>query len=308
MGLIRTTVCCRAMPLVSLLLLSFLTITTCDDVSPPHIIFILADDLGYNDVGYHNPKILTPNIDKLAKSGIILEQHYAQFQCTPSRAALMTARYPYRYGRQRAVLRGTQPTGLSLDYTLLPRYLQDSGYTTRLVGKWHLGFCHPAYLPTNRGFHSHYGYWNAEEDYYSKRALDWSSIYGYDFHEDLEIAREPAGTYSTYVYAQKVDQLLTEHSSLENPSPLFLLLAPQNAHTPLEAPDYYTDMYQDISNHNRRVFSAMVTALDDLVGNVTESLIHTGLYNNSIIIFVSDNGGATAQGGNNLPLRGEKNN
>ena len=102
-------------------------------------------------------------------------------------------RYPYKYGRQRAVLRGTQPTGLSLDYTLLPGHLQESGYTTRLVGKWHLGFCHPAYLPTNRGFHSHYGYWNAEEDYYSKRALDWSSLWGYDFHDDLEITREPAG-------------------------------------------------------------------------------------------------------------------
>ena len=215
-------------------------------------------------------------------------------------------RYPYKYGRQRAVLRGTQPTGLSLDYTLLPGHLQASGYTNRLVGKWHLGFCHPAYLPTNRGFLSHYGYWNAEEDYYSKRALDWSSIYGYDFHDDLEITREPAGTYSTYVYANKVEQILTEHSSSENPSPLFLLVAPQNAHTPLEAPDHYIDMYQDISNHNRRVFSAMVTALDDLVGNVTESLISTGMYNNSIIIFVSDNGGATAEGGNNLPLRGEK--
>lgn len=166
-----------------------------------------------------------------------------------------------------------------------------------------MGFCHPAYLPTNRGFHSHYGYWNAEEDYYSKRALDWSSLWGYDFHDDLEITREPVGTYSTYVYAKKVEEILADHSNLNYPSPLFLLLAPQNAHTPLEAPDYYIDQYEDISDHNRRVFSAMVTALDDLVGNVTQSLIHTGMYNNSIIVFVSDNGGATDVGGNNLPLR-----
>jgi len=133
---------------------------------PPHIIFILADDLGVNDVGWRNPNILTPNLDSLALNGVVLEQHYAQFQCTPSRAALMTSRYPYKYGRQRGVLRATQPTGLSLDNPLLPEYLQDVGYTTHLLGKWHLGFCHPSYLPTNRGFSSHYGFWNAEEDYW----------------------------------------------------------------------------------------------------------------------------------------------
>ena len=90
--MITTSVLCRAMKLITLLLLSVFSITTGEDVSPPHIIFILADDLGYNDVGYHNPKIISPHIDQLAQSGIILEQHYAQFQCTPSRAALMTAR------------------------------------------------------------------------------------------------------------------------------------------------------------------------------------------------------------------------
>ena len=75
-------------------------------------------------------------------------------------------------------------------------------------GKWHLGFCHPSYLPTNRGFHSHYGFWNAEEDYWSKRALDWENFYGYDFHENLEITREPAGIYSTEVYAARAEQII----------------------------------------------------------------------------------------------------
>ena len=77
-----------------------------------------------------------------------------------------------------------------------------------LSGKWHLGFCHPSYLPTNRGFHSHYGFWNAEEDYWSKRALDWENFYGYDFHENLEITREPAGIYSTEVYAARAEQII----------------------------------------------------------------------------------------------------
>jgi len=271
--------------------------------TPPHIVFILADDLGVNDVGWRNPQIVTPNLDSLARDGVVLEQHYAQFQCTPSRSALMTSRYPYKYGRQRGVLRATQPTGLSLDHPLLPQYLQDVGYITHLLGKWHLGFCHPAYLPTSRGFHSHYGFWNAEEDYWSKRALDWENFYGYDFHENLEITREPAGIYSTEVYAARAEQIIRFHNTS---SPMFLLLAPQSAHTPLEAPDEYLDMFAGVHDHNRRVFSAMVAAMDVMVGRVIGALRESGLYENSLVVFVSDNGAATMQGGSNWPLRGEK--
>ena len=136
--------------------------------SQPNILLILADDLGYNDVPWHNPTIIAPHLASLARAGTILTQNYVQPKCAPSRAALLSGRYPYRTGRQHESLPPQMPTGLSTRYQLLPELLARAGYTSHLVGKWHLGFCHPAYLPTSRGFHTHHGFWLAEQDYYSR--------------------------------------------------------------------------------------------------------------------------------------------
>ena len=138
---------------------------------PPNIIFVLADDLGFNDVGYHNPDIITPHIDALARTGVTLEQNYMQPLCTPSRSSLLTGMYPYHIGRQQWVIYPTTPTGLTLNRTLLPEVLKDLGYDTHLVGKWHLGHCNDAYLPLSRGFDTHFGYWEGSEDYYTKVRL-----------------------------------------------------------------------------------------------------------------------------------------
>ena len=139
-----------------------------DNKKPPNVIFILADDLGYNNVGYHNPKIITPHIDELAKTGVTLEQNYMQPLCTPSRSSLMTGMYPYHIGRQQWVIYPTTPTGLTLNETLLPEALKNFGYGTHLVGKWHLGHCNEAYLPISRGFDTHFGYWEGSEGYWNK--------------------------------------------------------------------------------------------------------------------------------------------
>ena len=149
-------------------ILALLLAAHCKCNDNPNIIFLLADDLGFADVGYHDPHVISPNIDELAQTGIDLEQNYMQPMCTPSRAALMTGMYPYHIGRQQYVIEPTTPTGLTMNSTLLPQRLKTLGYDTHLVGKWHLGFCNEQYLPTNRGFDTHYGFWEGAEDYYTK--------------------------------------------------------------------------------------------------------------------------------------------
>lgn len=275
--------------------------------SQPNIIFILGDDMGWNDVGYHNPKILTPNLDELAKNGLILEQNYVQPICTPSRAALMTGMYPYHIGRQDWILYHNWPTGLTLNRTLFPQALKSAGYDTHMVGKWHLGYCNEAYLPTNRGFDTHYGYWEGSEDYYTK-----TSSFGFDFHDGLDLITDQAAkeTYSTYLYTDRVNKILDQYdqtSGNSSTNPMFMYLAVQSVHSPLQAPEIYENMYPDPSlSSNRRTFSAMMSAFDDLVGNLTAKLKSTGLYDNTVIIFSSDNGGFSMVGGSNEPLKGFK--
>ncbi|XP_063593492.1 arylsulfatase J-like [Penaeus indicus] len=133
----------------------------------PNIIFFLIDDLGYNDVPWHNPDIRAPEMLRLARKGIVLENHYVLPLCTPSRAALLTGHYPFRYGRQGSHT-PLSPTGLNTSMTLLPQRLRNLGYRTHLVGKWHLGYCNKAYTPTARGFDSFYGFYLGSQDYYTQ--------------------------------------------------------------------------------------------------------------------------------------------
>ena len=142
----------------------------------PNIVYIVADDLGWKDVGYHGSDIKTPNIDKLAEDGARLEQFYAQPMCTPTRAALMTGRYPFRYGLQTLVIPSAHTWGLPTDEYLLPQALKDAGYETAIVGKWHLGHADPKYWPRQRGFDYQYGPMLGEIDYFTHEqhgVTDW---------------------------------------------------------------------------------------------------------------------------------------
>src|SRR5713226_6063199 len=136
---------------------------------PPHIIFFLADDLGWKDVGYHGSEIQTPTLDRMAAQGVRLEQFYAMPLCTPTRACLMTGRYPMRQGLQTGVIGPWAAYGLPLEERTLPQALKAVGYRTAITGKWHLGHFDPAYLPTRRGFDHQYGLYNGRMDYYTHR-------------------------------------------------------------------------------------------------------------------------------------------
>src|SRR3982750_1167394 len=133
----------------------------------PHLLFILADDLGWGDVGFHDGEIKTPNLDRLAASGARLDAFYVQPVCSPTRAALLTGRYPMRHGLQVGVVRPWAQDGLPVEERPLAQALREAGYATAIVGKWHLGHSAPEYLPTRRGFDHQYGHYNGAIDYFT---------------------------------------------------------------------------------------------------------------------------------------------
>jgi arylsulfatase I/J len=155
----------------------------------PNIVFILADDLGWKDVGYHASDIKTPNIDKLAQTGVQLEQFYSQQICAPSRAALMTGRYPLRYGLQMAVIPSAGRYGLATDEWLLPQALKQAGYRTAIVGKWHLGHFDQKYWPSQRGFDYSYGPLIGEIDHFKHESHGVT-----DWYRNNKLVKEPART------------------------------------------------------------------------------------------------------------------
>ncbi len=261
----------------------------------PNIVFIMADDLGFKDVGYHGGDIKTPNIDKLASEGTRLEQFYVQPVCSPTRSSLMTGRYPIRYGLQVGVVRPWAQHGLPLLERTLAQALKETGYTTAICGKWHLGHLSPQYLPTSRGFDHQYGHYNGALDYFTHirdGGLDW--------HRNDEPLREEG--YTTNLIADESVRLIEQHNVS---NPLFLYVPFNAVHSPFQAPQHYIDMYKHITNKRRRIYAAMVTCMDDAIGRIVQALQERRLKRNTLIIFCSDNGGVGGVADNGL-LRGHK--
>lgn len=250
----------------------------------PNIVHIVADDLGWKDVGFNGcSDIKTPNIDRLANGGAKLTQFYAQPMCTPTRAAMMTGRYPFRYGLQTIVIPG--PAGYGLDTTewLMPQCLKEAGYKTAIIGKWHLGHADIKYWPRQRGFDYQYGAMIGELDYYTHSdagVLDW--------FRDNKPVREKG--YTTQLIGSDAVQYINGQSAEK---PFYLYLTFNAPHTPYEAPQDYIDRYKNIQEPTRRIYAGMVTCLDDEIGKVVAALDQKGLRDNTLIIFHSDNGGTT---------------
>jgi arylsulfatase B len=247
----------------------------------PNIVYIVADDLGWKDVGFHGSDIQTPNIDKLALDGARLEQFYVQPMCTPSRAALMTGRYPFRYGLQTLVIPTPSKYGLPTDERLLPQALKDVGYRTAMVGKWHLGHADRKYWPRQRGFDYHYGSMVGEVDYFTH-----SSAGVRDWYRDDRPVKEQG--YVTQLWGADAVNQINAHDAK---TPLFLYLAFTAPHSPYQAPNEYINKYRHIADPTRRAYAAMITCMDDEIGKVVSALEKKKMRENTLIVFMSDNGG-----------------
>lgn len=248
----------------------------------PNILYIVADDLGWKDVGFHGcSDIQTPNLDKLAAGGARLEQFYAQAMCTPTRAALMTGRYPLRYGLQTIVIPSKGTYGLATDERTLPEVLKDAGYRTAMVGKWHLGHADQKYWPRQRGFDYHYGAVLGEIDYFTHSAHDVL-----DWQRDNKPVREEG--YVTQLLGADAVKLIGEH---DGTAPLFLYLAFTAPHAPYQAPPEYLERYRSIADETRRAYAGQIACMDDEIGKVLAALERKKLRENTLIVFHGDNGG-----------------
>lgn len=284
----------------------------------PHIIYVLVDDMGWNDVGYQSTDLvgISPHIDDLAGKGIKLHQFYSHHLCTPSRGSLLTGKLPINIGLQHdEVIQPMSPWGLNLEYKLLPAYLKNLGYETHTVGKWHLGHYMFDFFPTKRGFDSFFGFVTDQEHYYnhtySFKIMEkrWSDLVESD-PDDYILVQGREGELSTIIYRDKVRDLIEAH---DTNSPFFLYYATQNVHGPLddiEDMTLFTDeqakAIQSIQNPERKVFAKLLGALDHAVSDLVKTLKINSMWDSSVLILSSDNGGCQYGGGYNNPLRGGK--
>jgi len=246
----------------------------------PNIVFIVADDLGSFDVSWRGGKIPTPNLDKLALAGARLEAHYVLPVCSPTRAALMTGRYPMRHGLQEGVVRPWARYGLPLDERTLPQALREAGYETAITGKWHLGHFKRDYLPTRRGFDHQYGHYMGAIDYF-KHDRDG----GFDWHRDDKVCREEG--YSTDLIAAEAAHLVEKRDTQK---PLFLYVPFNAVHSPLQVAERHQGLFPDLKQ-NRRKYACMLTAMDEGVGKIVAAVEKAGIRDNTLFVFTSDNGG-----------------
>ncbi len=291
----------------------------------PNIIIILADDLGWNDVSLHGSDIKTPSIDRLASEGLEFLRFYTAPVCSPTRAGLMTGMYPDRFNLRNYVYSPRHLGGVDPQAKMLPEFLKQNGYKrTAAFGKWHLGHSNVAYHPNSNGFDYFYGHYNGAIDYFTHERdgqLDW--------HKNNEPSFDVG--YSTDLIENEVIKFI---ESARTEEPFFAYVAFNAPHSPMQATyeellaygydstltnkEYPTggsrpeesnlENYGKIGRGNnlRQTYSAMVSSLDKSIGNILDKLKDQGLDDNTIIWFLSDNGGSYVFGGNNKPLRGAK--
>ena len=280
--------------------------------TPPNVVVIMADDLGYADVGFNGCRdIPTPHLDALAAGGVRFSSAYVTYPvCGPSRAGFISGRYPQRFGFERnPQYRPDDPAmGLPREEETMATVLRRVGYTSGIIGKWHLG-AHAELHPLERGFDYFFGHLGGGHHYFQNlltiednaRAKDERDSYKTWIlrnHESVRIEK-----YLTHAFSDEAVQFLETHRD----DPFFLFLSYNAPHTPMEAPEAEIARFAAIADPKRRTYAAMVSALDAGVGQVLQKLEDLGLAEETLVFFLSDNGGPTrANGSANTPLRGAK--
>ncbi|GAB3651508.1 hypothetical protein GCM10028791_20330 [Echinicola sediminis] len=304
----------RPFPLFSLLLSVTLAFNCLAQQTgkKPNIIIILADDLGYSDVGFNGSKdIPTPNIDRIAQNGTKFTNGYVSFAvCGPSRAGLITGRYQGRFGFSRNPLFAPNDPnqGLPLSEETMASALERGGYKSMALGKWHLG-AHKTQRPLERGFTEFYGFLTGGHHYLPEKLT----------LNDISEVNSQYAAYSTKLLKNnsrvELNEYLTDALSREaaefiersKDDPFFIYLAYNAPHTPLEATEKYLSRFDHIKDKKRKTYAAMVSAMDDGVGQVLDKLEELDINDNTLVFFLSDNGGPEPHNGSdNGPLRGEK--
>lgn len=267
----------------------------------PNIIVIVADDLGYGDLGFTGSKdIPTPRIDSLASQSVRCSQGYVSApQCAPMRAGLLTGRYQNRFGFEHNGERQPGYEGLPLSERTVADRLKDEGYATALIGKWHLGIQDPRYRPMSRGFTHHYGFLGGANHYFADKRPT-QLLQAKIFRNGQEVDEKE---YLTDAFAREAVDYIDSHKA----DPFFLYLAFNAPHTPNQVTDEYLQRVKHIADPERRKYAAMICSLDDAVGRVIDKIQAEGLDEHTLIFFVGDNGGQLKHGfPSNAPFRGGK--
>ena len=269
----------------------------------PNIVIVLADDLGWGDVGFHGSEIKTPCLDALVGEGVELERFYTSPISTPTRAGLMTGRYPNRFGVRSAVIPPWREDGLDENEETMADMLARNGYKNRaIIGKWHLGHTKKVHYPMNRGFSHFYGHLNGAIDYFDltrEGELDW--------HNDWETCHDKG--YSTELITKEAIHCIDAY---EKEGPFMLYVAYNAPHTPLQAQEkdikLYTDKFDSLTPKEQKkvTYNAMVSCMDRGIGAIVDALKKKGIMDNTFFIFFSDNGTAGVPGSSSGPLRGHK--
>ncbi|MDP1798490.1 MAG: sulfatase-like hydrolase/transferase [Planctomycetaceae bacterium] len=272
-------------------------VAAADEMKKPNIVLIVADDLGYGDLGIHGGKdIPTPHIDAIAKAGVRATSGYVSGPyCSPTRAGLLTGRYQQRFGHEfnPGGGGGGDAIGLSLDEVTLPTRLKAAGYVTGMVGKWHLGNS-PQFHPQQRGFDEFYGFLGGAHPYFP----------GGNAAAPILRGTEPvdAPAYLTDAFAVEAKGFIDRHKDRT-----FFLYLPFNAvHNPQHAKAEHLEQFKHIADERRRTYAGMLTAMDEAIGQVMAKLKTHGLEENTLVFFISDNGGPPVNGSTNTPLNGQK--
>jgi arylsulfatase B len=278
--------------------------TTGTAAAKPNIVLIVADDLGYNSVGFRGDWVKTPQIDRLAAEGVVLDRFYVSPMCSPTRVGLLTGRYPMRLGMARSVVRPWMKDGLPPEEDTLPEFLGKAGYRHRgAFGKWHLGHLAPEWHPLAQGFTHFEGMYNGAGDYWTRDRggeMDW------------HVNRTPTERkgYTTDIIADAAAEFIRTHAA---ESPFFCYVPFSAPHDPFQAPDEYVARYASLDSDpddgrpsDLQILAAMITRMDDGIGRIMRAIDESGVTSSTMVWFISDNGGLGGLRGVNRPLRAGK--